>query len=73
MTQHTFDNAGEAILASLLALAFAALVIANMIRRSAAWIIIFPFAWGFTQWAVDSWRETFKKKDINVQPHNAGK
>lgn len=65
----TFGSAGEAVLASILALAFFFLMIVQMCRRSGAWLLIFPMAWGFAQWAADSWRETFKQ-DTNVQPHS---
>lgn len=67
MEQHrdTFGTAGEAVLASLLALAFAAIAVVHMIRRSNAWILILPFAWGFGQWAVASWQETIREYKFN--------
>lgn len=57
----TFGTAGEAVLASILALAFSAIAVVHMIRRSNSWLLILPFAWGFCEWAAASWRETFEE------------
>ena len=50
----TFDAAGEAVLASVIALTLASIVILQLVRRSPAFLLGLPFAWAFGEWAVRS-------------------
>lgn len=62
----TFDAAGEAVLASIIALTLASIIILQLIRRSPAFLLGLPFAWAFGEAAVQSWKEAIGKEDTHV-------
>ncbi|MBP5558608.1 MAG: hypothetical protein J6X71_02460 [Bacteroidales bacterium] len=66
---HSFDAAGEAILASAITLGIVAVIAAQMFHRVPAFLLGLPFAWAFGEAAVKSWREALGK-DTHVQPHS---
>ena len=60
----TFDAAGEAVLASVIAITLASIVILQLVRRSPAFLLGLPFAWAFGEWAVRSWKEAINTDNM---------